>query len=245
MWRDGLPYAVSSLLYAVYNNLTFFNLSRVDPGTYQVLMQTRILFTGILFTFFLKTDLSVRKWFALLLLTIGVTAKYVAPGTSMHMSLMSVTLILLQALLSALAGVYNEYVLKKQAHMSIHYQNFFMYFYALFFNGIIGAVTDPASYSLHSLFNWFQLAKPIFIPIVLFGASTGLAAAFILKFINVIVKAFASAVEVLLTAVLAALILNEMLTVNDVIAAIIVMISVYAYYTNGKGGSKIIHLRCY
>lgn len=38
VWRGGLPYAIPSLLYAVYNNLTFFNLSAVDPGTYQVFM---------------------------------------------------------------------------------------------------------------------------------------------------------------------------------------------------------------
>lgn len=236
VWRNGLPYAVPSLLYAVYNNMTFFNLGRFDPGTYQVFMQTRILFTGVLFTLFLHQALTYRKWGALFLLSIGVATKFFSLST-MQLNT-SVVYMLFQALLSSLAGVYNEYAFKKDPTLSIHQQNFFMYLYAVFFNVGIGLLVAPEHYLEMEVTS--SLFQPVFLLIVLLGAGTGLSAAFILKFINVIVKAFASAVEVLLTAVTAWVLLGESLSPQDVLAALIVMVAVYIYYTKGWGDSRAV-----
>jgi hypothetical protein len=42
-------YAAPALLYCIYNNLVYTNLAAFDPGTYNVLMQLRIVFTGLLY----------------------------------------------------------------------------------------------------------------------------------------------------------------------------------------------------
>ena len=44
-----LKYMVPALLYCAYNNLVYTNLAAFDPGTYNVLMQLRIVFTGLLY----------------------------------------------------------------------------------------------------------------------------------------------------------------------------------------------------
>jgi len=44
-----LKYMVPALLYCAYNNMVYTNLSAFDPGTYNVLMQLRIVFTGLLY----------------------------------------------------------------------------------------------------------------------------------------------------------------------------------------------------
>lgn len=227
IWRRSLIYAVPSLLYAVYNNLTFHNLSLFDAGTYQVFMQTRILFTGMLFTVLLKQPLTLRKWLSLVVLMIGVAAKYFSVSSIVLDG--NVWVMISQAFLSSLAGVYNEYAFKKHSQLSIHHQNFFMYLFAIVFNVGIGLLVNPTYYMN---LDPATLLRPIFIPIVLLGAATGLSAAFILKFINVIVKAFASAVEVLLTAVVAAIVLGEALGLQDLVATVLVMTSVYMYYSN-------------
>ncbi|KPI87467.1 putative nucleotide sugar transporter [Leptomonas seymouri] len=263
LWREGLPYAVPSFLYAVYNNLTFFNLNVFDPGTYQVFMQTRILFTGIFFSILLKRDLTLRKWVALVLLMIGVASKYLSPHTLQIDGY--ILFVLLQSLLSSTAGVYNEYAFKKGRHLSIHQQNFFMYLYALFFNAVFGIIADPSiltsrvfaasgaittttttimvtptSEGANTYDEPARIGILLFLSIVFFGAVTGLSAAFILKFINVIVKAFASAIEILLTAVMSAVLLGDALTGQDVVAACIVMSSVGLYYTQGLGDQSLI-----
>jgi hypothetical protein len=224
-WRVGIYFAVPSAIYAIYNNLTYFNLDAFDPGTYQVFMQTRVLFTGILYTWILNKALTRRKWAALVLLTIGVMVKYFTFDLKIDYRVIAM---LFQASLSAFAGVYNEFLLKRDITMDVNEQNFFMYSFALFFNFGWGLLTNPHYYTsgmlLHSL-------NGVVLIIVLNGALVGIVTSLILKFINVIVKAFASACEVLLTAVLASFFLGEALTGQDVIACGVVMWSIYVYYT--------------
>ncbi|KEG12643.1 putative nucleotide sugar transporter [Trypanosoma grayi] len=234
LWRMSVLYVVPALLYAMYNNLTYISLRHFDPGTVQLFMQTRILFTGFLSVGVLHRSLSLRQWLALIVLTLGLVIKYILP-TAVQMMDARVLVVLLQAFLSSLAGVYNELALKREAHLSIHQQNFFLYLYGIFFNLLFGLILAPQEY-LHG--NFFGNAHIIFIPIIFVGALNGLTAAFILKFINVIVKAFASAVEVVFMALLAAAVLGEPLTPQDLTAGVFVMCSVYLYYTNGCGSRR-------
>lgn len=44
-----LLYFIPSFLYCIYNNLTFKNLSTFDPTTYYLLLQFRVVITGVLF----------------------------------------------------------------------------------------------------------------------------------------------------------------------------------------------------
>ncbi|ORC88147.1 putative nucleotide sugar transporter [Trypanosoma theileri] len=235
LWRMSMVYVIPALLYALYNNLTYINLHYFDPGTVQMFMQTRVLFTGFLFATVLQRALSLRQWISLGILTIGLIVKYISPTLMMLMNV-RVLAILLQAFFSSLAGVYNELALKREAYLSIHQQNFFMYLYGILFNLLLGLLVAPQEYmQLHLLYH----PHIIFIPIIFMGALNGLTAAFILKFINVIVKAFASAVEVVLMAVVASLVLDESFTQQDFVAAVFVMVSVYLYYTKGCGSERV------
>lgn len=42
-------YMVPSFLYCVYNNLAFVNLLKFDPTTYYLLLQFRVVITGVIF----------------------------------------------------------------------------------------------------------------------------------------------------------------------------------------------------
>ena len=42
-------YMMPSLLYCMYNNLSFKNLSQFDPTTYLLLLQLRLLMTGVIY----------------------------------------------------------------------------------------------------------------------------------------------------------------------------------------------------
>lgn len=239
-WRVGMYYAVPSLLYFIYNNFTFFNLNIFDPATYQVFMQTRVLFTGVLYSMIFHKHLSRQKWIALVLLTFGIASKYFDWSMTIDSR---VLFMLFQASLSSFAGVYNEFLLKRDISMDVNEQNYFMYTFALFFNLGFGLYTNPEYYTSGKV---FSNLNSIFFWIVLTGAMMGICASLVLKFINVIVKAFASATEVLITAVLAAMFLGEALTGKDLIACFIVMAAIYLYYhqsstpgsTSGSGSNN-------
>jgi drug/metabolite transporter (DMT)-like permease len=224
-WRIGLYYAVPSFIYAIYNNFTFINLRLFDPSTYQVFMQTRVLFTGLLYSWVLQKHLTSRKWLALMVLTSGVVLKHLT--FPLHLDVY-ILFLFFQASLSAFAGVYNEYLLKKDITMDVNEQNFFMYSFALIFNLGYGLMSNPTYYSSGQV---FVSLNSVLLLIVINGAIIGIVTSLILKFINVIVKAFASACEVMLTAIAAWALLGTDLTIKDLIACSIVMYSIYMYYT--------------
>jgi hypothetical protein len=49
----------------------------VDPSTYQILGNLKIVTTGILFRLFLKRKLNVLQWWALILLMVGATVSQI------------------------------------------------------------------------------------------------------------------------------------------------------------------------
>lgn len=73
-------YLVPAFLYCLYNNLAFQNLSVFDPTTYYLLLQFRVVITGILFQIIFKKYLSRKQWLSLILLTLGCMVKQINFG---------------------------------------------------------------------------------------------------------------------------------------------------------------------
>jgi len=70
-WREGVNFAVPAFIYTLFNNLMFVSLVFFDPATYRVLINLRIFWSGLLSQIFLKRQLGIRKWCALMLLIFG------------------------------------------------------------------------------------------------------------------------------------------------------------------------------
>lgn len=124
---------VPAILYCLYNNLAFLNLSIFDPTTYFILLQLRVIITGIVYQCLFKKDLSKVQWLSLILLTVGCIIKELKmEGNTQQQSygfFISILLMLTQILCSCLAGVYNEYLLKKGqgVKVNVYIQNIYMY----------------------------------------------------------------------------------------------------------------------
>ncbi|VDK36466.1 unnamed protein product [Taenia asiatica] len=65
------PFAVPAILYTVTNNIAFFIQMEMDPATYQVLGNFKILSTAILFRLIIRRPISLRQWFSLFLLLVA------------------------------------------------------------------------------------------------------------------------------------------------------------------------------
>lgn len=70
-----LFYMVPAFLYCLYNNLTFINLSNYDPTSYFLLLQLRVVVTGVVFQILFQKKLSKLQWISLLILTAGCVLK--------------------------------------------------------------------------------------------------------------------------------------------------------------------------
>ncbi|XP_034599746.1 CMP-sialic acid transporter 1 isoform X3 [Setaria viridis] len=131
-WRSVRLYLVPSVIYLIHNNVQFATLTYVDPSTYQIVGNLKIVTTGILFRLVLKRKLSNLQWMAIVLLAVGATTSQVkgcgdAPCDSLFSApLQGYMLGILSACLSALAGVYTEYLMKKNSD-SLYWQNVQLY----------------------------------------------------------------------------------------------------------------------
>jgi len=242
-------YLVPAALYCLYNNLAFHNLSVFDPTTYYLLLQFRVVITGILFQIIFKKYLSRKQWISLILLTLGCMIKQVNFGdqaisneskndkneaiitkntVGFDLSINAV-FILIQTICSCLAGVYNEYLLKNNGQdINIYIQNVFMYLDSILCNALILLVQGNIL-SAFNIENLAEIFRPHVFIIMVNSCAVGIITSFFLKYLNSILKTFASALELLFTAVLCRMFFSIPIYINTILSIAIVSISVYLY----------------
>lgn len=137
--------------------------------------------------------------------------------------------ILIQTFCSCLAGVYNEYLLKdKGQDINIYIQNVFMYIDSILCNVLV-LLLGGNMISAFTAENLSEIFKPGVILIAVNNCCIGIVTSFFLKYLNSILKTFASALELLFTAVLCWVLFSIPIYLNTVLAIAIVSISVYLY----------------
>lgn len=70
-FRQSLPYSIPGILYFITNNLAVHIQLQMDPASYQILANFKILTTAILYRLIMKHKLTRQQWFALSLLFFG------------------------------------------------------------------------------------------------------------------------------------------------------------------------------
>jgi len=230
-----LKYCVPALLYCVYNNLVYLNLSTFDPGTYNVLMQVRIVMTGLLYQVIFSKRLSRDQWLGIVLITFGCMCKEadkLTSSASVSASMHAWLLLLVQLLASVFAGVYTELLLKggEIAHgVTTNLQNVYMYFNSIVWNGLFLMAQGRLSEAVAPT-NVAAVLTPTVLAIMAIMSSVGLVTGFFLKHLDSVLKSIAAAMEVVLTMLAAALLFGTELTISGVVAAMLVAggVAVYA-----------------
>lgn len=244
-------YLVPAFLYCLYNNLAFHNLSAFDPTTYFILLQLRVVSTGVLFQIIFKKYLSQKQWMSLILLTIGCMIKQINFGDQpdkvvtnessepaeainnkntfgFDLSINAV-FILIQTICSCLAGVYNEYLLKdKGEDINIYVQNVFMYLDSIVCNALI-LLLQGNLISAFTSDNLMEILKPSVLVIMFINCAIGITTSFFLKYMNSIIKTFASAIELVFTAVLCRVLFAIPIYFNTISSIAIVFLSLFLY----------------
>ena len=116
-WLLFVKYAVPAVLYCAVNYLSYKNLTQFDPGTYNVLMQLKIVGTGLCFQVMFNKRLHQYQWLAVLLITFGCMCKEGDKLTDTWDVVLKTNAwawlqLFCQVACSVLAGVYTEALLK-------------------------------------------------------------------------------------------------------------------------------------
>ncbi|NWQ98445.1 S35A4 protein, partial [Burhinus bistriatus] len=229
-WRHVAPFALSALLYTANNNLVVHMQLFMDPSTYQVLSNLKIISTALLYSLFLRQRLSLRKWLALfLLVAAGVSyscGRLRNPGSAsvmqLHITLVGLLLISVYCLISGLSAVYTEAILKTQA-LPLSLQNLFLYFFGVLLN-LIGYFWNSAESGFLEGFSSWVLV------IVVSQAVNGLITSMVMKHSSNITRLFVISCSILVNALLSVTLFNLQLTLLFFVAVSCIGLAVHLYY---------------
>ncbi|RLN20162.1 hypothetical protein BBJ28_00015129, partial [Nothophytophthora sp. Chile5] len=234
-----LLYFIPSGLYVVYDVLSYVNLRAFDAATYFLLLQFRLVVTGLLHQFMFAKRLNRNQWVSLGVTTVGCAIKTLgqqsptASATSdvAGPTLVAYGLLVVQMLSSTFAGVYNEVLLKKQAAIPVNLQNVFMYLDSIVCTltmlglGLTGQTAQEALTiaNLRVLFSFYVL------PMVLIMSFIGVVTSLFLKQLDSVRKAIASALELVFLPLLSAVLFGQPITLYTMAAVAFVAFGVYVY----------------
>ncbi|CAA2951686.1 CMP-sialic acid transporter 1 [Olea europaea subsp. europaea] len=236
-WKSVRLYPIPSIIYLIHNNVQFATLTYVDTSTYQIMGNLKIVTTALLFRLFLKRKLSNLQWMAIVLLAVGTTTSQVKGcGESSCDSLFSspiqgYMLGMLSACLSALAGVYTEFLMKKN-NDSLYWQNVQLYTFGAIFN-LAKLVFDDFRSGFDKGLWWQRLFYGYSITtwmVVLNLGSTGLLVSWLMKYADNIVKVYSTSMAMLLTMVLSVFLFDFKPTVQLFLGIIVCMMSLHMYF---------------
>ena len=203
--KSIMLFPIPSIIYVMHNNVQFYTMAYVDAATYQILGNLKIVTTGILFRFALGRLMTRTQWIALLLLTVGATVSQISgcKGETLSAPMAGYALGVLSACLSATAGVYTEFLLKKN-NDNLYWQNVQLYAFGVVFNGL--RLTWDDFFGENSGGNWLFDCTNGFTAItwliVVNFSFSGLFVSWLQKFADTIVKVYATSSAMLLTALL-------------------------------------------
>ena len=222
--KTVLLYPIPSLIFLLHQAVSFPALVLLDPTTFLVLGNLKIVITGILTRMFLKNSSNGwthKKWIGLILVTVGACTTQIGKSEKtggkwmmfQRFSAFGYFLGIGDACLSAFGGVYVEFVFKKNVNDSIHWQNLQMYAFGVLFNSARLTYLDFRKFRGWDDYEEFSDNDAVYAwPMTLFSGHSfisicvvanlafgGLLVSHIIKNVDAIAKVFATACAMFLT----------------------------------------------
>jgi drug/metabolite transporter (DMT)-like permease len=206
----------------------------MEPGTYRVLINYRILFSGVLLQILFKKRLTRRQWAALLLLVLACIAEQ-SGSFSSDDGVFAIIMMSIQGLCSSLGSIYFQWLLQKQdsEEMGIWLKNTYLYFWSIIVNLFAIVIFRPDLLS-SEIFN-------VRVEIVIVAGLGGVFTSLLLRHLDVIVKEYANFAEMVAVAIAQRILFGSELRFSLLAAIIMVSYSLYMYQTPGEKPKAEIH----
>ncbi|XP_040297840.1 probable UDP-sugar transporter protein SLC35A4 [Bufo bufo] len=230
-WRLAIPYALPAILYGANNNLVVHMQHFMDPSSFQVLSNLKIVSTAVMYSIFLRQNLSIRKWLALSLLTVaGVFYSFggiqdleeQSAGTHLYISLQGLLLMVIYCLISGLSAVYTEVTLKTQK-IPLNLQNIYLYSFGIIVNFLVHLTGSPSSGFLDGFSTWVLV-------IIISQGLNGLIMSAVMKHSSNLTRLFIISFSMLVNGLLSYLLFQLQLTFLFFFAVVLIGLAVYLFY---------------
>lgn len=200
---ESIKVIVPAGLYALQNNLAFYALTNLDPASYQIAYQLKILSTALFSVILLKKNISRMQWVSLFLLSAGVSmvqlskeggAQSFNPGNDERNRLLGLLSIVVCCLSSGFSGVYFEKLVKFDPSQSIWIRNFQLAFFCCAISTIGMVYQNSREIMSNGIFQGYNTLVWILVLLQAFG---GLIVATVVRHADNVLKGFATSISII------------------------------------------------
>jgi len=231
---DCIKVMVPAVLYLIQNNLQYFAASKLDAATYQVTYQMKIITTAIFSVIILNRTLFKHQWVSIFLLAFGIALVQFPTGDSgsknienaMADKIFGLIGVIIACILSGIAGVYFEKILKK-SKVSLWARNVQLSLFSVIPGYFIGVVLlDGETLKENGFFGGYTRWTLYAILLQAFG---GILVAVVVKYADNILKGFATSLSIILSCTISYFAFDFNITLIFIIGCILVMYATYLY----------------
>eukprot|EP01103_Thecamoeba_quadrilineata_P018091 TRINITY_DN670_c0_g1_i2.p1 TRINITY_DN670_c0_g1~~TRINITY_DN670_c0_g1_i2.p1 ORF type:complete len:149 (-),score=10.09 TRINITY_DN670_c0_g1_i2:13-459(-) len=139
--------------------------------------------------------------------------------------------------MSSLGGVYNEFLLKQNAEISLNVKNMYLYAFSVLFYLVVMLAYNPDLFHITILLeNYTSLVYGL----IFVGAFCGFSTALFLRHLNIILKEYAHSGEMLLTAFLSYYLFETPISFSVLVSIVLVSVSIYLYNAASPKESEVL-----
>jgi solute carrier family 35 (UDP-sugar transporter), member A1/2/3 len=241
---DCIKTGIPALLYTIQTNLVYLAISNLDPAVFQVTFQIKILTTALFMVILLNRSLRLSQWISLLLLTIGISIIQIQNVKSkggvdlndQKNAIFGLICVVMACVLSGLAGVYFEKILKN-SKVSIWVRNIQLGLFGTMFALLTVYFSDFEN--IVPLGFFYGYTKLVWVNILVQSAG-GLLVAVVIKYADNILKGFATSIAIIVSCLASVYLFNTFINSIFVFGTFLVVLSVvlYSYAPTSIGASK-------
>lgn len=228
---DSIKTGVPAFLYTIQTNLVYIAISNLDAAVFQVTFQIKILTTAVFMVLLLNKSLRSTQWISLLILVFGISiiqvqnvnsTKEASDDSNPFLGLFAV---ITACLLSGLAGVYFEKILK-HSKVSIWVRNIQLGIFGSIFAFVTSYSTDYSNIQEKGFF--FGYTTAVWINIIV-QAAGGLLVALVIKYADNILKGFATSIAIIISCLASSYLFDTIINLVFAVGTLMVVISVVLY----------------
>lgn len=229
---DSIKTGIPAFLFTIQTNLVYLAISNLNAAVFQVTFQIKILTTALFTVILLNRTLRCSQWFSLLILCTGISIIQIQNVTDKKTTeedqknaLFGLFCVVMACLLSGLAGVYFEKILKN-SKVSIWVRNIQLGLFGTIFALITVYTTDYDVIKTKGFFFGYNALVWCNIIVQAFG---GLLVAVVIKYADNILKGFATSIAIIVSCILSAYFFNTVIDMVFAFGTILVVVSVVLY----------------
>ncbi|ORX76595.1 nucleotide-sugar transporter [Anaeromyces robustus] len=235
---DCIKITIPAVLYLIQNNLQYYSASKLDPATFQITYQIKLIVTAIFSVIILKRTLYKHQWVSICLLAVGIALVQFPTNdgddkstnnitnTSLKDKALGLVSVLIACVCSGFAGVYFEKILKK-SKVTLWVRNVQLSLFSLIPGFFIGClIMDGEEVREKGFFTGYSKWTIFAIMCQAFG---GIIVAIVVKYADNILKGFANSFSILLSCLVSYFFFDFKISILFDIGCLLVLFSTYLY----------------